>query len=345
MRRVHEEKGLPEGTYGEFVMEKGICPLLEQDGLCGLQREKGAGVLPRVCKVFPRRGVARYSGYFERSLSPACEGVLALLWDHPEGVDFRSDPLPGDERKWATPLEDNYLSENFQDIRSLCIDFLQDRRWPLSHRILLMGLALQELAEGEANMPGWLKRGQLLLEQGDAGELLMGADNPRAANLAFLNNIRFMLLLMRTEQEIVPVVECMERWLSLRIDGNQIHANRKAYHSAQKRYRERFADRTYFMENLMVSLFFHLALPNITSLENLWKSYVNFCNIYAIYRFMSIMSCREDAPGDRDELFRLLVTITRTLIHSQTNQDRLRDEFFQNNSATLAHMAVLLCGT
>lgn len=85
MRWVHEEKGLPEGTYAELVMEKGVCPLLDQDGLCALQRERGAGVLPRVCKVFPRREAARASGYYEWSLSPACEGVLALLWDHPEG--------------------------------------------------------------------------------------------------------------------------------------------------------------------------------------------------------------------------------------------------------------------
>lgn len=95
----------------------------------------------------------------------------------------------------------------------------------------------------------------------------------------------------------------------------------------------------------MVSLFFHMGLPEVKSPESLWQSYVNFCNLYAIFRFMSIMSCREGASGDRDELFRLLVTITRALVHSQMNQDHLRDEFFQNDSATLAHMAVLLCGT
>ncbi len=99
------------------------------------------------------------------------------------------------------------------------------------------------------------------------------------------------------------------------------------------------------MENLMVARFFHLGFPVVKSTEYLWKSYVNFCNVYAIFQFMAIMSCREDAPGDRDELFRLIVTITRALIHDEANQDRLRDEFFQNDSATLAHMAVLLCGT
>lgn len=57
---------------------------------------------------------------------------------------------------------------------------------------------------------------------------------------------------------------------------------------------------------------------------------------------MAVMSCREGAPGDCNELFRLLVFASRNLIHNNTHQIALRDELFQNDSATLAHMAILL---
>lgn len=56
------------------------------------------------------------------------------------------------------------------------------------------------------------------------------------------------------------------------------------------------------------------------------------------------MSCREGAAGDREELFRLMVFASRALIHNGARQERLRDELFQNDSATLAHMAILLSG-
>lgn len=62
-------------------------------------------------------------------------------------------------------------------------------------------------------------------------------------------------------------------------------------------------------------------------------------------QFAAVMSCREGVSGNRDELFRLLVEVGMVLLHSRMSQNRLRDEFFQNDSATLAHMAVLLCGT
>jgi len=344
LRRIREKDIIAGRYYAELVTGGSVCPLLNEKGLCTLQLEKGFKTLPRVCRVFPRLEKARYSGYWERSLSPACEGVLALLWDLPEGVEFRSDPLPKEEQKLGHLLEDNPMAERFQDIRSLCIDFLQDRRRPLPHRIVLMGLALRELAEGGAGIPHFLERGRLILEYGDTGELLEGLDDSQMLDRALLNNVRCLVSLGQ-DKETRPILECMERWLSLRSHGAQFKVDRAAYLAARERYEERFADRAYFMENLMVSLFFHMGLPDIRDSEMLWKSYVNFCNLYAAYRFMAVMSCREGAGGDRDELFRLLVIISRALVHNQMRQHRLRDEFFQNDSATLAHMAILVCGT
>ena len=83
-------------------MDSGVCPLLREDCLCGLQVEKGPEALPAVCQTFPRSKSYAASGYLERSLSPACEGVLELLWNLPDGVEFRSDPLPKKERGTLT---------------------------------------------------------------------------------------------------------------------------------------------------------------------------------------------------------------------------------------------------
>ena len=100
----------------------------------------------------------------------------------------------------------------------------------------------------------------------------------------------------------------------------------------------------WFWENLMVTLFFNWRMPDCNSPERLWHSYVNFCNMYSIYRFLSVMSCREESSGNRDELFRLLVIVSRALLHSSGAMDLLSDQLFQHESATLAHMAILLSG-
>ena len=94
----------------------------------------------------------------------------------------------------------------------------------------------------------------------------------------------------------------------------------------------------------MVCIFFHLHMPQMSNPESLWKSFVNFCNLYSFYHFMAVMSCREGVVDNREELFRLLVFASRSLIHNGQRQSQLRDEFFKNDSATLAHMAILLGG-
>jgi len=343
LRRIRKG-GSSEEEYAEFATDGSPCPLWDENGLCTLQREKGYHILPQVCQRFPRLGSARFSGYYERSLSPACEGVLALLWELPDGVEFRSGPLPKEERSNAVLPEGNPLAENYQEIRSLCVDFLQDRRRPLSHRILLLGLVLKRLAEGETNITRFMEYGRFMLEQGDAGELLRDLDASRTLESALHSNIR-TLLSLRNEKGIQPLLRELEQWLSLKTANGQLQANQSAYLSARERYKERFGERAYFMENLMVVLFFSCGMPDVRSPEKLWESYVTFCGLYAAFQFISIMSCREGAPGDREELFRLLVITSRTLLHSQKNPEWLPNEFFQSDSATLAHMAVLVCVT
>ncbi len=115
------------------------------------------------------------------------------------------------------------------------------------------------------------------------------------------------------------------------------------YREARERYQERFGDRDYFMEKLMVSLLFHLYMPEPNSPETVWKSYVAFCNLYSFYRFMAVLSCR-NKDGGREEQFRSIVHTSRSLIHNYSQRATLWDELFENNSATLTHMAILVSG-
>jgi len=334
---------LSDRYYGEIVLKDGVCPLQREDGLCRLQAEKGAKALPGVCRRFPRSEVYMPTGYWERSLSPACEAVLALLWDLPDGVEFVSDPLPKEKWRQYHLSEDAPLRFFFAEIRSLCIDFLQNRRLPLPERILLMGAALRELADGETDVPHWLDRQSALLEAAEPG-VLKAAGQERPLTLFLFNTVNTLLSIQSSDRRFPAAREDVLRGIGVAVDQQTRTSTMSvnAFRAARERYEERFGDRAYFMENLMVSVFFDLHMPYLTSREELWKSYVNFCNVYSVFRFMAVMSCREGAPGDREELFQLLVHASRELLHNSARQTALRDDLFKNDSATLAHMAVLL---
>ena len=129
--------------------------------------------------------------------------------------------------------------------------------------------------------------------------------------------------------------------IEMHLDSSKATIPSSPYLRARERF-DQLPQAEYFMENLMVSLFFHLHLPVVSDPETLWKSYVNFCNLYSFYRFVAVMSCRESGGECREELFRSIVHASRGLTHNGAHQAPLRDELFKNDSATLAHMSILL---
>ena len=327
----------------------GACPLQRENGLCSLQLEKGADALPIVCRMFPRGKRYSDAGYLERTLSPACEAVLELLWDLPDGVDFVADPLPKSKIRTLVMGTSGPLRLHFQELRSACIDLLQDRRRPLAQRILLMGLALKELADGEEDVDGWLARTRTLADDPETDRRLQLPDQQKTLSMFLTNNIRVMLASQSPNRELSTVLKEVLDGLGavLTFEGGQavnFSLPNGPYLAARARFEEDFQDRAYFMENLMVSLFFNLQVPDPVDREKLWKSYVDFCNLYSFFRFMAVASCREGAAGDKDELFRMMVCASRGLMHNTPRKSMLRDELFQNDSATLAHMAILLSG-
>ena len=327
--------------YGEFVLQDGCCPLL-REGKCGLQMEKGAKVLPFVCRTFPRTETPMPSGYLERTLTPACEGVLALLWELPEGVEFRSDPLPPEEQRVFTFEEDSStLLPHFQEIRELCVDILQDRRRPLPERMLLLGMVLRPLAEGERDIPAWLERSRAIEDSGGSAGLLREDLLP----MFLVHNANTVLSISGGDQFFCETQRDLRAALGLpEHSAGRGRIQPEPYLKARERFDRQFGNKEFFFENLMVSVFFHMRMPDLKSSEALWKSYVNFCNLYSAYRFLSVMSCREGVTDCRAELFRLLVLSSRALIHNRERQNAFRDGLFENDSATLAHMAILLSG-
>lgn len=338
MRRVRKGSFAGE-DYGEFVLQNGACPLWK-DGICSLQREKGEAVLPKVCRVFPRNEGYVASGYFERSLGLGCEAVLSLLWELPNGVDFVSDPLPKERQRTWEPPKDQLLLPYFQEIRSICIDILQDRRLALPERIFAMGMALRELADGEEDIPRWLVRAATLTGAVEPKSFLR--HDHSTLSLFLVNNVNTLLRLVSVKKHALDgLIESLGLKQNAQSGSFMIQEDR--YLNAQDRFNATLGKQDWFWENLMVTLLFGLRLPSCTSREQIWHDYVNFCNLYSLYRFLSVMSCRDGVSETREELFRLLVIANRTLIHGSGAQ-LLSDQLFQQESATLAHMAILLSG-
>ena len=333
------EKGSAE-RYAGFTAQTGPCPFFNERGLCSLQLECGEDVLPRVCRTFPR--AERYTPMAqERSLSTACEGVLQLLWDLPGGIDFVAEDLPKQEWRVYDYTPGRAL---FPLLQERCIDILQARQYSLPRRILLMGLVLDEVRRSEFQLDGgdWSRKVDLLLSDPSLSEALDQLPSSQAVYLAqAISTVIKLISASPVYREILSVLDV--RLTAGEEEGwGKMTYSLERYQEAAERFQQQFGDLEWFWENLAVSTFFHLGYPNITTPEALWESYVSFCNLNSFFRFSAVAACGEAFSKER--LFHVLVEDSRKLIHNSVQQVRLRDEFFQHDSATLAHMAVLVRG-
>lgn len=342
--RKHE---LGDQFYAHFAVgAEGVCPFQNEEGLCRLQLECGEAALPQVCQAYPRKTFYT-SAAKEFALSPSCEGVLALLWDLPQGIDFWEEPLP--TKDWGTVETEPRLAR-FADVRSFCIDVLQERSLPFSRRMLLLGMLIRRLTEsdwtGEGDVDRWLAQGEEQLHAPSTASVLEGTPRDRDGYLT--DNFFTLLELYQnagTKEKAVyysllSALSAKENWEHS--ESEQFDLDRGQYRRMEKRLEELLGHSDYFFENLMVITAFYETFPTLVTPEKLWRSYVDLCGLYSFFRFAAICGCGQEAS--RERLFQVIGTVSRGLLHNKGRREELLDRLFARGGGTLAHMAVLAGG-
>ena len=348
-----EKKGAHDGVlYGKFDLDanKGRCPFLDGDGLCAIQRACGHDALPEVCTTYPRH-IAYTPAAREYSLSPSCEGVLKQLWDLPDGVEFVEDPLPKAEWRNFNILAGDNLLPYFAPLRGLFIDILQNRDMTLTERMLCLGILVQRLQQEDWTVldpDRWAEQAAPLVDPG----MIKKREIPGNREMYLMQNLNVLGEIAALERgwpvEICKALEVKmefaltptENDKSAKKTETTTEFSKSAYAEALETFKSAFSDYEYFFENLMVAAALYLAFPDLHSKEALWKSYVSLCNLYSLYRFVSVLGCKDEPTKER--LFHMIVMASRATLHNRRRFNGFQEQLFKHDSSTLAHMAILL---
>ena len=338
--------------YGQLVLdENGHCPLLTEEGLCSLQLRCGPEALPTVCRTFPRE-TARTPQGKERKLSTACEAVLQLLWELPQGVDFILSDLPPEEQEHFQIPEFRYLPW-FVQIRSLCIDIMQERSLSLAHRMIYMGIVLRELQDmplDDASIAAWESKHLSLL---GTPELQQALQDVKGNQTLFLEENLALLNSTKSPWSYMILLEL--RWLEAQLQQvpeetiTDIAHLPQLYQQGLDSMESTLGNLDYFLENIMVSLVFDSSIGISLSFDALWKNYVYLCKLYSHFRFVMGCCCAFEASKKR--LFHYLVQCSRSFTHSPQRADdlkaaeHLRDFNVKKYTTNdFGNLAILVCG-
>ncbi|PTL78417.1 flagellin lysine-N-methylase [Vitiosangium sp. GDMCC 1.1324] len=138
----------PGGASSEhaFVQMRpdGLCPFLDTERLCSLQRRHGDAVLPDICATFPRV-VTRRGEQLEVSGTLACPEVARLCLLEEDAVE--PVPLATPSPHVSRPETARHIPEDPEDadtfhaetVRTAMLRLLHRREYPLGSRLAMLG--------------------------------------------------------------------------------------------------------------------------------------------------------------------------------------------------------------
>ena len=130
----------------------GACPFLEENLLCGLQKNHGVQYLSKICKEYPR--INNIVGALaERCLTLTCPVAADLILLQREPMAFEEVPVP--EMEFIRVRLADELGNRRFDVQYGGISILQNRRLRIDQRLIVLGFFLEQaddlLREGKSH--------------------------------------------------------------------------------------------------------------------------------------------------------------------------------------------------
>ncbi len=116
---------------GSFYQYQGCCAMLNEQGLCELQKELGAEALCDTCRLYPRH-VEEYEGLREYSLTLSCPEAARMMLTDTKKLHLI---------EWETDEEEEFedfdylMFTQLEDARQTAFGIIQDRTRPLDVRM------------------------------------------------------------------------------------------------------------------------------------------------------------------------------------------------------------------
>jgi lysine-N-methylase len=148
-------------VYAEIRMTaEEVCPFLDTDRLCTIQKEHGEEYLSGVCSQYPRMNQS-FGGRSEQTLVLSCPAAARLVLLHPEllreptqlgaGGRYRSFESPRAVGRPPAPgAGEEDLTFYFWTIRTFALMLLKDRSYPIWQRLFLLGMMAKRLESLQA---------------------------------------------------------------------------------------------------------------------------------------------------------------------------------------------------
>ncbi|ANY74076.1 hypothetical protein BBD41_16635 [Paenibacillus ihbetae] len=276
-----------EEAFAYIKLNDDRCGFLDQ-GLCGLQLNYGEEYLSKTCLVYPRV-LNHVDDRLEMSAKLSCPEAAKLSLLNEDIMEFDIVECNLNSRyniSRAVNTEGDSWRSSFWDIRTFVIDLLQNRKYSISERMILLGMFCNRLHEAS-----------ILNDKSAINKLIseysIKIDNPQMrkqiSKLPTANHVQIKLLMELMENRRTNHArfneytnQLKEAFLLDSLDQRRIEERFKL--GQVKYYRPFMVQHSYILENYLVNLVFErlfLFDPNFSVMDD----YILLVAMYSTIRF------------------------------------------------------------
>lgn len=325
-----------KGDYEIKLNERGLCPFLTEERLCGLQRKYGAEVLSTVCLEYPRVYNV-IDGTLELSLTLSCHEVSRIVLHKPEGISFRlvEEDVEKYRKKpvsfrWETANSIREVGYYFWELRMASVRLLQCRTMPLSDRIFfvgMMGKKVQELFDKvrHREVSSAIERFSDAVESGAYDDLTEQLPKNYEGLISAVNTV-YRLQQSKTAEGFMNLVQHLyapENFLS--------SSNMEKYEELTEILNREPC--SYMLENFIVNEYFKAGFPAFGD-NMLWDPAIFMASMYLRIKAGAFISYIVSGKMDGDTLFEILHQFALEYLHNSEKIEFLRSSirFSEYNS-------------
>lgn len=348
-------KDKDENSYAMIKFdENNMCPMLNSDGLCMVQKELGEKALSAVCFTFPRLFGQVGKDAAILACNTTCPHVVEMLMNYPEGLRVEEEELNN-----ARDLNNGIFSlqsvtEEWEGypyywaIKNAQIDILQNRNFNIPERMLILGYFSKKANDYLNNNQGEKIQGlaNTLLDNEVCKKIadsLKTSQSDESGAKKSIETFSKMIDLVKKEDSSnalkeyfykaaesikLKVKEEEDRKISILFDLEQ-------YLLSVEKYRKIESERPYIIENILLNTIF-TQVP----VKGVWLNYFVLAVFYNLLKICVPAFLPEDYT-DRDLALALTYT-SKMLLNTRIIDQRTSFDFMIHNSFDLPHAAFLI---
>lgn len=364
-RKIYDDAFVYDKEKGKFFAkldEKGNCKFLDENGLCNMYKEVGHENMSQVCKIFPRKGL-HYMKEYEYYLSPACEEVIRFLTEQKNGIKLEyverelSDIEKQETDIWSAVVADGRpILYYYNDFKKLLFGVLQNRDYDIGERMVVLGIAMKKIFEIEKNrhvddLPQYVENfitdfnseksreiyGKLFekVDRGGQKRALqvlgyIGAVGDEKIDKKVFERIDF--------KEVTDLEQYNPNERKYKAEINKEY-NSEKYANAIADFKKFLKGKEHWLENVILEGFLYTRMPFFIR-GGIWNNYIAMAMIYSIFLFY--LTCYLEKDSTKEDFMYIVSKLSRFTFHNIDFLKYMEKVAKENESNTLAHMAVLV---